>query len=50
LLVFFIIILTLYWLLSFLGHSIVPGIWRAHGFTDMLAVVIVLLIMVCFLT
>lgn len=48
-LVLFILILTLYWLLGFFRNSIVPGILRAHGFIDVLAVVIILLIMVSFL-
>ena len=49
-LVAFILFLTVYWLLSFFSNSMVPNFLRASGFTEMLAIVIVLLIMVRFLT
>ena len=45
-----ILILTIYWLLSFFGQSIVPGMPHTGGFIDMLAVVIVLLIIIKFLS
>lgn len=45
-----ILALTAYWLLSFFGRSIVPGIPHTGCFIDSLAVVIVLLIIVKFLT
>jgi hypothetical protein len=37
-------------MLSFFGQSILHGILSAHGFTDTLAIVIILLIMFRFLT
>ena len=40
--------LTIYWLLSFFGQSIIPRILHTGGFIDMLAVVIVLLIIIKF--
>jgi hypothetical protein len=43
-------VLTLCWLLSFFDRSLLPGMPQASGFTDMLSVVIVLLIMFRFLT
>jgi hypothetical protein len=45
-----ILVLTVYWLLSFFGQSIVPGIPRTAGFIDMLSVIIVVMIMVKFLS
>jgi len=45
-----ILVLSLCWLLSFFGQSLIPVISGASGFTDMLSVVIVLLIMFRFLT
>jgi len=45
-----ILVLTIYWLLSFFGQSIVPGFAHAGGFIDMLSVVIVVLIIVKFLS
>jgi hypothetical protein len=45
-----ILVLTLCWLLSFFDRSLFPGIPHTYGFTDMLSVVIVLLIMFRFLT
>jgi hypothetical protein len=41
--------LTIYWLLSFFGRSIIPGVPHTARFIDLLAVVIVLLIIVKFL-
>ena len=49
-LVLIILVLTTYWLLSFLGQSIVPGIPHTGGFIDMLSVVIVVLIIAKFLS
>lgn len=45
-----ILALTAYWLLSFFGWSIVSGILHTGCFIDSLAVVIVLLIIVKFLS
>ncbi|HJR79870.1 MAG TPA: hypothetical protein VJ821_07345 [Anaerolineales bacterium] len=45
-----ILVLTTYWLRSFFGQSIVPGIRHTGGFIDMLSVVIVVLIIVNFLS
>ena len=45
-----ILALSLCWLLSFFDQSLVPGIPHASGFTDVLSVVLVLLIMFRFLT
>jgi hypothetical protein len=45
-----ILVLTVYWLLSFFGKSIVPGISHTAGFIDMLAGVIVVLIIMKFLS
>jgi hypothetical protein len=39
----------MYWVLSFFGQSIIPGLPHTARFIDLLAVVIVLLIMVKFL-
>jgi uncharacterized protein involved in cysteine biosynthesis len=50
LLILIILVLTVYWLLSFFGHSIVPGIPQTGGFTDMLSIFIVVLILVKFLS
>jgi hypothetical protein len=44
-----ILALAIYWLLSFFGRSIIPGIPPTARFIDLLAVVIVLLIIVKFL-
>jgi tryptophan-rich sensory protein len=44
-----ILILTVYWLLSFFGTSIVPGVSHTAGFIDMLSGVIVVLIITKFL-
>jgi hypothetical protein len=44
-----ILILTIYWMLSFFGQSILPGIPHNGSFTDILAVLITLLIMFRFL-
>jgi len=44
-----ILVLTIYWLRSFFGQSIVPGIRHTEGFIDMLSVVIVILIIMKFL-
>jgi len=40
----------MYWMLSFFGQSIVPGVPHTARFIDLLAVVIVLLILVEFLS
>jgi len=45
-----ILVLTLYWLLSFFGRSIFPGILHTARFIDLLAVVIVILIIMKFLS
>ena len=45
-----ILALTAYWLLRFFGQSILPFIPHTGGFIDMLAVVIVLLIIIKFLS
>jgi hypothetical protein len=41
--------LTTYWLLSFFGQSIVPGIPHTENFIDVLSVFIVVLIIIRFL-
>jgi len=43
-----ILVLTMHWLLSFFGQSIVPGIPHTAGFIDLLSVVIVVLIIISF--
>lgn len=43
-----ILLLTIYWLLSFFGQSTVRGVPHIPGLTDMLSVVIVVLIIVRF--
>jgi hypothetical protein len=45
-----ILILAIYWLLSFFGQSIVPGVPHTARFIDLLAVIIVILIIVKFLS
>ena len=45
-----ILALAMYWALSFFGQSIVPGVSHTARFVDLLAVVIVLLIIVKFLS
>jgi hypothetical protein len=45
-----ILVLTVYWLLSFFGISIVPGILPTPGFIDLLSAVIVALIIMKFLS
>jgi hypothetical protein len=45
-----ILVLTLYWLLSFFGQSIVRDIAPTGGFIDMLSIVIVVLIIMKFLS
>jgi hypothetical protein len=45
-----ILALTAYWLLSFFGQSIIPGFHHTARFIDLLAVVIVILIIVKFLS
>jgi hypothetical protein len=42
--------LTIYWLLSFFGQSIIPGLTHTGGFIDMLSFVIVVLIIIKFLS
>lgn len=49
LLALIILVLTIYWLLSFFGQSIVPGISHTSGFVDGLSVIIVVLIIIRFL-
>jgi hypothetical protein len=44
-----ILVLTIYWLLSFFGQSIIPGLRHTGGFIDMLSVIIVVLIIMKFL-
>jgi hypothetical protein len=43
-----ILVLTIYWLLSFFGQSIVPGIPHTEGFIDVLSGLIVVLIIIRF--
>jgi hypothetical protein len=50
LLALIILALAMYWVLSFLGQSIVPGVPHTARFIDLLAVVIVVLIIVKFLS
>ena len=45
-----ILVLTVYWLLSFFGQSIVPGVRHTGAFIDMLSVVIVALILLRFVS
>jgi hypothetical protein len=45
-----ILVLTAYWLLSFFGQSILPGILPTGGFIYLLAVVIAALILMKFLS
>jgi hypothetical protein len=45
-----ILVLAGYWLLSFFGQSIVPGMRQTGSFIDVLAVVIVALIIIRFLS
>jgi len=45
-----ILILSVYWLLSFFGQSIIPGIPHTGGFIYMLAIVIVILLIMKFLS
>lgn len=44
-----ILALAMYWVFSFFGRSIIPGVPHTARFIDLLAVMIVLLIMVKFL-
>ena len=44
-----ILALAMYWVLSFFGQSIVPGVPHTAHFVDLLAVLIVVLIIVKFL-
>jgi hypothetical protein len=41
---------TIYWLLSFFGVSMIPGMQHSSGFIDTLSVAIVVLIIIRFLT
>jgi hypothetical protein len=50
LLVLIILVLTVSWLFSFFGHSIVRGSPHTGGFTDMLSILIVVLIIMKFLS
>jgi hypothetical protein len=43
-----ILALAMYWVLSFFGQSILPGVPHTARFVDLLAVVIVVLILVKF--
>ena len=43
-------VLTVYWLFSFFGKSIVPGISHTSGFVDVLSVAILVLIITKFLS
>jgi hypothetical protein len=45
-----ILVLTGYWLFSFFGKSIVPGISHTSGFVDVLSVIILILIIIKFLS
>ncbi|MGZ9223845.1 MAG: hypothetical protein ACXW4Q_17200 [Anaerolineales bacterium] len=45
-----ILMLAVYWLLSFFGQSIVRGVSHTSGFIDMLSVIIVILIIIRFLS
>jgi hypothetical protein len=45
-----ILVLAIYWLLSFFGQSIVAGLPHSGEFIDMLAIVIVVLIIIRFLS
>jgi hypothetical protein len=45
-----ILMLAVYWLLSFFGRSIVRGVSHTSGFIDMLSVIIVVLIIMRFLS
>jgi len=45
-----VLVLTVYWLLSLFGRSIISGIPHTGGFIDMLSVIIVVLIIVKFLS
>jgi hypothetical protein len=45
-----VLVLAIYWLFSFFGHSIVPNIRHTGWFIDTLPVVIVVLIIVIFLS
>jgi hypothetical protein len=49
LLALIILALAVYWVLSFFGRSIIPGVPHTAHFIDLLAVVIVLLIIFKFL-
>jgi len=50
LLVLIILALVIYWVLSFFGQSIIPGVPHTTLFVDLLAVIIILLIIVKFLS
>lgn len=50
LLVLTILVLTIYWLLSFFDKSILPGLPYAADFTDMISIVIVVLCITVFLS
>jgi hypothetical protein len=45
-----ILMLAIYWLLSFFGQSIVRGVSHTSGFIDMLSIMIVVLIIIRFLS
>jgi hypothetical protein len=45
-----ILVFTIYWLLSFFGYSIVSGVSHSGSFIDMLAIVIVVLLIIRFLS
>ncbi len=44
-----ILALTVYWLISFFGQSVFPGVPHTGGFIYMLSVVIIVLIIIKFL-
>jgi hypothetical protein len=50
LLALIILALAMYWVLSFFGRSIIPGVPHTARFIDLLAVVIILLIILKFLS
>jgi len=50
LLALIILAVAMYWVLSFFGQSIIPGVAHTTRFIDLLAVIIILLIIVKFLS
>jgi hypothetical protein len=45
-----ILVLTVFWLFSFFGQSIIPSIPHTGGLVDMLSIVIVVLIIIRFVS